>query len=259
MRTLSIVAFASFLVLWGFYSFVKSKQNEDAIAITRTHSVKSKLNSQSPTPNTEEETLLSEKKRRELDKIGSVINEDNADIDHETKDKIKVERKVFDDKLMLKEKQVLLEQSFMDKNSSVKDIKRLQENIVEMKNKLKEELSNSERWDPKFIYYLMLQENYTYNEINQIKSLSENGLNPEEINYITDLIKEDSFSERIQAYKNQTDSSGRTIASVRNKKPKEKDDFIEDPTQDGSSVESKLIEMNYNQEEKEEMVYGSHQ
>lgn len=246
------MAFASFLVLWGVYTYMKDTR-EEAIDFSQ-----AKINpKETPTSKEEGNSMLSKQKRRELDKIGSVINEDNAEIDHETRDQIKVAKKVYDDKEMLKEKLVLLEQSYMDRNSSLKDIKKLQDNIVEMKNKMKVELNNTERWDPKFVYYLMLQENYTYNEINMIKSLSENGLNPEEINYITELIKENAFTERILSFKSHGES-GRAVASLK-KKPKEKDDFIDNPAEDGASIESKLIEMNYNQEEKEEMVYGSNQ
>jgi hypothetical protein len=246
------MAFASFVILWGVYTFMKDDRSE--IANNQTEQMIKRSSTASPD---EEETLLTQRKRRELDKIGTVINEDNADIDHETKNEIKIAKKDFDAKRDLKEKQVLLEQSYMDRNSSVKDIKKLQSDIVEAKNKMKVELANTEKWDPKFVYYLMLQENYTYAEINMIKSLSENGLNPDEISYITELIKEDSFKERIQAFK-ANGETGRSVASAK-KKPKEKDDFIEDPLADAGSVESKLIEMNYNQDEREEMVYGSAQ
>ncbi|MGZ3806835.1 MAG: hypothetical protein ACXVCE_02015 [Bacteriovorax sp.] len=253
MRTLSIMAFASFLVLWGVYSYLM----DDTVPVETTSIEVQTTGKKKPTKSEEPETLLTHKKRRELDKIGSVINEDNADIDYETRNQIKVAKKVYDNDQNLKDKQALLEQSYMDKSSSIKDIKRLQDVIIELKNKMKKEVANTERWDPKFVYYLMIQENYTYAEINQIKSLSENGLNAEEINYITELVKEDAFKERISAFKTQGDS-GRAIASLK-KKPKEKDDFIEDPTIGQASMESKLIEMNYNQEEREEMVYGNSQ
>jgi hypothetical protein len=250
MRTLSIMTFASFLVLWGVYTFLKDT------GAPPNRIVLDKNGSSIATPDTSE-SMLSQKKRRELDKIGSVINEDNADIDHSTRDQIKVAKKIYDSNQTLKEKQAMLEQSFLDRASTLKDTKHLQDDIIELKNKMKLEVTNTEKWDPKFVYYLMLQENYTYAEINMIKSLSENGLNAEEINYITELIKEDAFKERIQAYKSSGDN-GRSIASLK-KKPKEKDDFIEDPSIGGASMESKLIEMNYNQEEKEEMVYGNQQ
>ncbi|MBC7538880.1 MAG: hypothetical protein H7281_08665 [Bacteriovorax sp.] len=250
MRTLSIMAFASFLILWGIYSYLR----DDTVAAnkvtnTGTHG-RHHLAANDP------DSPVYQKKLRELDKIGSVINEKNVDIDSETKDQIKVAKKVFDVAQNLSEKQHLLEQSFMDRASSIKDIKRLQNEIVDIKNKLKTETTNTEKWDPKFVYYLMLQENYTYGEINNIKSLSENGLNPEEINYITELIKEDTFSDRITAFKGQG-NVGRAVASLK-KKPKEKDEFI-DGAEVGESSESKLIEMNYNQEDKEEMVYGNNQ
>lgn len=255
MKTLSLVALTGFLVIWGVSLFVKDNNN---LAKNPHTKIQSSDNTKSTADNiNDEETLLSEENIRELDKIGIVINEDNVEIDHEAKVKIKTERIVYEDQQTLKEKQVLLEQSFMDQNSSITDIKRLQDSIAQMKNKLKIDLNNSEKWDAKFIYYLMLQENYTFSEIDSIKSLSDNGLTPEEINFITDIVKEDSFMERIVNYKNQNEK-GRNLAALRNK-PKEKDDFIDDPSNDGSSVESKLVEMNYNQEEKEEMLYGSNQ
>jgi hypothetical protein len=246
------MAFASFLVLWGVYTFLRNDQApEEQVAGTNATAKKSGALAD------DSDSLLTAKKRRELDKIGTVINEDNADIDHDTKAQIQVAKKVYDVKESLKEKQAMLEQSFMDKASTIRDIKRLQAEISELKVKTHQDVTNTEKWDPKFTYYLMMQENYTYAEINMIKNLSENGLNAEEINYITELVKEDAFNERIQAFKVNGDN-GRAIASVK-KKPKEKDDFIDDPNVGQASMESKLIEMNYNQEEKEEMVYGANQ
>lgn len=243
------MALASFLILWGVYSYLK----HDTIDITKVSDV---IKSNKQLKPIDLESPVNQKKRRDLDKIGNVINEKNVDIDPETKNQIKVAKNVFDIAQNLKEKQNLLEQSYMDRASSVKDIKRIQNEIVEIKNKLKSEPLNTEKWDPKFVYYLMMQENYSYSEINGIKSLSENGLNPEEVNYITELIRENAFMDRINAFKNQGEGA-RTIASAK-KKPKDKDDFIDDP-QAGASLESKLIEMNYNQEEKEEMIYGNNQ
>jgi hypothetical protein len=249
MRKLSLLAFASLLILWGINLYLKN----EVITPLETKTAKEKKGTQAKESN---ESLLSHEKRRDLDKIGNVINESNVDLDNETKEEIKVAKKVYDGQQNLKEKQAMLEQSFSDHSSTLKDIKRIQNEIVEIKNKQKMELTNTEKWDPKFVYYLMIQENYTYNEVNQIKSLAENGLNPEEINYITELIKEDAFLERINAFKGQSENS-RTLASTK-KKTKEKDDFIDNPME-GASLESKLIEMNYNQEEKEEMVYGNNQ
>lgn len=243
------MAFASFLVLWGVYSFLR----EDAAPVNKFSGQGkpgNRLNANAP------DSPIYQKNRRDLDKIGNVINEDNVDISHETKDQIKVAKKVFDVAQNLKEKQEFLEQSFSDHASTIKDIKRLQNEIVDINSKLKTDSLNTEKWDPKFIYYLMMQENYTYQEINNIKSLSENGLNAEEVNYINDLIKEDAFMERVRSYKNQGESA-RSIASSK-KKTKEKDDFFDSP-KESESQESKLIEMNYNQEDKEEIVYGNNQ
>ena len=109
----------------------------------------------------------------------------------------------------------------MDRASSIKDIKHLQNKIVDIRNKAKTDALNTEKWDPKFIYYLMLQENYTYQEINNIKSLSDNGFNSEELNYINEQIKEASFEDRIKSLKGQGEI-GRATASLMNKL-KEKD------------------------------------
>lgn len=249
-----MLAFAGLVVLWGVYTYLRSDRLSTA-ALENEGSEQEALSA----PEAQKQSLLSKKHRRDLDKIGAVINENNVAIDDETKEEIKVAKEKFDHVEGVKELQAMLEQSFLDRNSTVKDIKRLQDKIIEKKNKLREEVSNTEKWDPRFVYYLMLQENYTYPEVNLIKSLTENGLNPEEIEYINELIREDGFTERIMAFKQQGDV-GRTVASFsKKKKPKEVDDFIDDPLNDGTSIESKLIEMDYNQEEKEEMRYGANQ
>ncbi len=249
MRTISILAFTSFLLLWGAYFYLKDQDGPKKAQTVSADVLDEKLK--------KEGSLLSVKRKKELDQIGAVINEDNVRIDESTREEIKLAKKGFEAKEGVKELQAMLEQSYLDRNSSIKDIKRIQEAIVEKKNKLKEAVSNTERWDPRFVYYLMIQENYTYPEINLIKSLAENGLNMEEVEYINELIREESFMERITAFKSQGDIS-RTVASFKKTKKKEADDFIDD-VKDGPSIEDKLIEMNYNQEEKEEMIYGNNQ
>ena len=249
MRTISIIAFTSFLLLWGVYFLLKDNSKTTA-STSDTEALEESL--------TKEGTILSAKRKRELDQIGAVINENTVRLDDETKEEIRVAKKGYDKKEGVKELQALLESSYLDNNSSMKDIKRIQGEIVELKNKLKEDVANTEKWDPRFVYYLMIQENYTYPEINMIKSLAENGLNMEEIEYINELIREESFLERIMAFKAQGDVS-RTVASFKKTKKKEKDDFIDDVNAEGASIEDKLIEMNYNQAEKEEMIYGNNQ
>lgn len=249
MRTISILAFMSFLILWGVYYYLK-----DQTRVQKTTAGKNQMLEQTLTT---EGSMLTAKRKRDLDKIGAVINENNVRIDDETREEIKVAKKGYDNKESLKELQAMLEQSYLDRNSSIKDIKRIQGEIIELKNKVKENVANTERWDPRFVYYLMIQENYTYPEINMIKSLAENGLNAEEVEYINELIREDSFMERITAFKSQGDI-GRAVASFKKTKKKETDDFI-DNVNEGPSIEDKLIEMNYNQEEKEEMIYGHNQ
>ncbi|AUN97597.1 hypothetical protein DOM21_13435 [Bacteriovorax stolpii] len=249
MRTISILAFTSFLVLWGVYFFLKDNDRSQKAQVTSAEVLDENLKS--------EGSVLSAKRKRDLDKIGAVINENNVRIDDSTREEIKTAKQGYETKEGVKELQAMLEQSYMDRNSTIKDIKRIQDAIIEKKNKLKETVTNTEKWDPRFVYYLMIQENYTYPEINMIKSLAENGLNMEEIEYINELIREDSFMDRIMAFKSQGDIS-RTVASFKKTKKKEVDDFIDD-VKDGPSIEDKLIEMNYNQDEKEEMIYGNNQ
>lgn len=250
MRTISIIAFTSFLLLWGVYIFLKGDDKKDPLAESEQTEVLEKSL-------TKEGSLLSKQRRRDLDKIGSVINEDNVNIDESTKEQIKTAKTAYNAKEGVKELQAMLEQSYLDRASTVKDIKRIQDKIIEEKNKLKDTVANTEKWDPRFVYYLMIQENYTYAEINMIKSLAENGLNMEEIEYINELVREDSFMDRIMAFKQQGEVN-RAVASFKKTKKKEMDDFIDD-VKDGPSIEDKLIEMNYNHDEKEEMIYGNNQ
>ena len=248
MRTISIMAFASILALWGIYSYLK-KDDVVLNKSTEQNSKRTKILTVKP------DSAISVKKRQELDKIGTVINEDNAEIDTETKRQIKVAKKNFDIAKNLQEKQNILEQSYMDHASSIKDIKRLQYVIVDIKNKMNKLPSNAEKWDPLFVYYLMIQENYTFSEINEIKSLSESGLNSDEINYISEKMHENSFLNKVTAFKNQSDGS-RAIASLR--RSNQKDEFVEN-LEIGTNAESKIIEMNSNQDDTDEVVYGNNQ
>jgi len=251
MRTISIIAFTGFLLLWGAYFLLKDTARQTtAESAADNEALEQDLDTKG--------SVLTAKRKRDLDQIGAVINEDTVRLDDETKEQIKTAKAGYENKEGIKEIQALLEQSYLDRNSSLKDIKRIQADITEKKLKLKQEPTNSEKWDPRFVYYLMIQENYTYPEINMIKSLAENGLNMEEIEYINELIREDSFTERIMAFKSQSEISGRAVASAK-KKPKEVDDFITDVNDDGSTIEDKLIEMNYNESEREEMRYGHNQ
>ena len=251
MRTFSIIVFTGILLLWGAYFLLKDtkQQTSENLAINGSLGLDAdKVGS-----------VLNAKRKRELDQIGAVINKDTVQLDEDTKRKIKSAKVGYDNKEGVRELQSLLEQSYLDPNSSLKDIKRIQAQIVEKKLKLKQSPTNTEKWDPKFVYYLMIQENYTYPEINMIRSLAENGLNIEEIEYIKELILEESFNEKITAFKNKTEVEAQAVtAKKKNKKVKEVDEFITD-VDDGTTIEDKLIEMNYNESQKEEMRYGNNQ
>ncbi len=258
------MATASFVILLGVYFFLHRDEISSAKMTTHRPSkilVPSKNISTAGKPNNEVDQVLSakeqeiKKERQNLDQIGTVINSKNAEIDRDTKIQIKLAKKVFEFNQELKEKQTLLEQSYLDKATSIKDIKRLQVAVSDMRGKLKQDLDNTEKWDPRFVYYLMMQEHYSYNEVNAIKSLLDNGLNTDEITYINELIKQNSFLDKINTFKGLGDSA-RSVASLR-KKPRERDEFIEDSSTGPASAESKLIEMDYNSDSREEMVYGN--
>jgi hypothetical protein len=252
MRNLSIIAFASFLILWGISNYLNGRNahsrrmQEQKISndITSSSSAKSSKG-----------TMLSRANKHALDRIGDVINEKNVQIDDETKQKISTAKKDFNSKIDIKAKEKILAQSFLDPHSSIQDIKDIQSKIVDEKNKLKAEVNNTEKWEPGFIYYLMINENYTFADINQIQSLTENGFNAEELNYISEAMRTKDFFDKIAEYKGQGEAK-RKIASI----PKEvKDDYIDNPTADAPSLEEKLIEMNYSHQQKAEMTYGRNQ
>lgn len=257
MRKLSLIALASFLILWGVKLYVvKEDHFITKKTMSKTHPQDPNRSiASSPASNPAESELLKEGNIRDLDKIGDVINEKTVQIADETKEEIKKERVKYDNEKNLQDKVTLLEQSYLDKHSSVKDIKRLQSEIQDLKNKMKLEIQNTEKWDPMFVYYLMISENYTYLEINQIKSLSENGISKDELNYINDLIRQDTFKQQVMGFKNSGDV-GRAVATLgKRSKPKEPDEYV-DSSESAPALEDKLIEMNYGQEQRDEMIHG---
>jgi hypothetical protein len=258
MRKLALYALASFLFLWGLNLYII--HNDDLFIPKLSNTKKAKVkrtiaSSSSESVEKEADEFLIETNIRELDKIGDVINEKTVKIDSEQKAEIKKEKIKFDNEKNLQEKVTLLEQSFLDRRSTVKDIKRLQSEVQELKHKMKLEILNTEKWDPMFVYYLMISENYTYLEINQIKSLSENGITSDELNYINDLIKQKSFKDQVLSFKNSGDIE-KVVASVgKRSKPKEQDEFV-NTDNDSPSLEDKLIEMNYGSDQRDEMIHG---
>ena len=243
MRKLSLMAFASFLILWGISNYlgrrpvVTKKMQEQIIAPD-----------QQPEQQDDKQTLLTHAKKRQLDKIGEVINAKTVELDTRTKEKISLAKKDFDIKNDLRDKEKMLEQSFSDQNSTFQDIKALQNKIVDHKNKLKLEVKNSEKWEPGFVYYLMMNENYSYTDVNNIQSLSENGFNTEELNYISEVMRSKGFYEKVAEYKGQGEMK-RKIASTYN--PKEvKDEFNDTGEEEVISAEDKIIEMNYSNQQR---------
>lgn len=254
MRKLTLFALVTFLFLWGIKSILLKNKSELAKSTPMIEAEKLDRLSSNDISKMEavnkkyqkSDALSNDDKIRELDKIGEVINEKTANIDQDVKEQIKKDKIQFDNNQNLKEKVAFLEQSYLDKQTSIKDIKRIQSTIQDLKGKMKIEIQNTEKWDPMFVYYLMISENYTYSEINQIKSLAENGIAGEELNYINDLIKQESFKQQVLNYKSQGEV-GRVVASL--KKPKVKDEFVDSPNE--AAPEDKLIEMNYGQIERE--------
>ncbi len=197
---------------------------------------------------------LKKKNVKDLDRLGEVFNEFNTTLSKEELKQIKEDKVKFDLKDKLKNKSLELEKAYLAKNYSLSEIKKLQSEVIDLKRKLNVEVENIEKWDAKFVYYLIINDNYTLSEINQMKNLGEHGLSQDEISYIKEYTQTAEFNERLGSFKENNEVVRKT-ASV----PKEKDEFIEESESETASLEDKLIEMDYNSEEKEEMAYGYNQ
>lgn len=197
---------------------------------------------------------LKKKNVKDLDRLGEVFNEFNTTLSKEELKQIKEDKVKFDLKDKLKNKSLELEKAYLAKNYSLSEIKKLQSEVIDLKRKLNVEVENIEKWDAKFVYYLIINDNYTLSEINQMKNLGEHGLSQDEISYIKEYTQTSEFNERLGSFKENNEVVRKT-ASV----PKEKDEFIEESESETASLEDKLIEMDYNSEEKEEMAYGYNQ
>lgn len=200
------------------------------------------------------QAYLGKKNVKDLDRLGEVFNEFNTTLSKDELKEIKNQKQQFDLKEKLKIKTQELEKAYLAKNYSVSEIKNLQGEVIELKRKLNTEVDNIEKWDPKFVYYLLINDNYTLSEINQMKNLGEHGLSQDEIEYIKEYTQTGEFKDRLTTFKENSEVVRKT-ASV----PKEKDEFTEAPENETASLEDRLIEMDYNPEEKEEMNYGYNQ
>lgn len=220
-----------------------------------TNNDQSSLNSNATkSANPKNAQYLKKKNVKDLDRLGEVFNEFNTTLSKEEMKQIKDDKAKYDLKEKLKNKSLELEKAYLAKNYSLNEIKKIQSEVIDLKRKLNTEVENIEKWDPKFVYYLIINDNYTLSEINQMKNLGEHGLSQDEISYIKEYTQTSEFNERLGSFKENNEVVRKT-ASV----PKEKDEFIEEPESETASLEDKLIEMDYNSEEKDEMAYGYNQ
>ncbi len=100
MRTISIIAFASFLLLWGAYFLLKDSSKNPAESTADNEALEQDL--------TEKGSVLTAKRKRELDQIGAVINENTVRIDDETREEIKMAKAGYDNKEGVKELQAMI-------------------------------------------------------------------------------------------------------------------------------------------------------
>jgi hypothetical protein len=233
MKKISLTALAGFLLLWGISNYLN--RNNKSIAY-----VKPSKNDTTPIKG----TLLSRSNLKSLDKIGEVINEKNVQLDVATKEKIVSAKNEYNTKIDIKSQEKILIQSFNDPHSTIQDIKEIQNKIVQEKNKLKIEVNNTEKWEPGFIYYLMINENYSLSDINGIQSLTENGFNAEELNYISEAMRTKDFYNKIAEFKGQVAPDRKIASVVKNMK----DEYNENAAAETQSAEDKIIEMNYSQQ-----------
>lgn len=249
MRKLSLATFTIFLATWAIFHFLKMdiESKKDERELSRVDQIDEE----------DSKSILSNSRKNELDQIAAVINSKNVAIDSKTKSVIQKERVKYDNKKDLQNLVALLEQSYIDINGSVKDIKKIQDKIIKLKKEMGLDVVNSEKWDPRLVYYLMIQENYTYHEINLIHSLADNGISKDELEYIKELTRDEAFTKRINNFKNSEDAQ-RAIASYKVPQYREKDEYIEG-MQDEVALEDKLIEMNYSDDEIMEMKHGYNQ
>lgn len=248
MKKMWLTLFVATFVLWYFLNQKKEAvvaevavdENQQEEVIEQIAKPKSKI--------------INKKNLKKLDKIAEVINEKNLNISDDTKAQIKKEREIYDQKKTLSNLTEMLEKSFFDAQNSVEDIKSLQNKITKLKTALNLQVSNTEKWDPRLIYYLMIQENYNYNELNSIRKLEDNGISKDELAYIKEVTQGKTFQERIKDFKLDSDPS-RKIAAYKPKN-RDKDEYIENDYDNSPTLEDKLIEMNYSVEEIQEMQQG---
>ena len=112
--------------------------------------------------------------------------------------KIAMERLVsLQDKLRL---------GFMAESNNIEDLSTTQRNIIEAKELLKIEPQHIEKWDVEVVFYFLIEENFSLDEINQI-TLSNLGIDGERWKNIVFEAKTLQFRQKILNFKNVTSIS----------------------------------------------------
>lgn len=95
-----------------------------------------------------------------------------------------------------------LEQAYLDSGDNFEVISHLKERIINIKEAASMSISNVEEWDLEFVYYLIIEERMTLEEINALSSPTDLNLNKKEWDTLLTHSQTSGFKKKIFEYKN---------------------------------------------------------
>lgn len=204
MKNLSLFTFSLFLVLLGvrLFSIQSSKFDEVGRNIASTSGQKEEVKSVFEMEPEKARALLDDldlyvKKSKERTIKKEVVAQDD--------EQKKKEENAASVKKTLEKKYVEFDEALMAQENNMLDIKYMQDEIKRLKKDAEIELNNSEIWSTEFMLMLMMQEQFTLRELNELKGPQDLGLSVDQWIKMKETAQSTEFRMKIKTFKGITD------------------------------------------------------
>jgi len=165
---------------------------------------------------------------------------------------------------ILEEQKLSLITAYMEASNNLDSIRFLQNSIEQTRRNLEMSSLPTENWEPRLVFFLMIREGLQLEDIDQLQNLADIGVSPEDMKHVKRTMETEDFLKEILIYKGLVDDdidvavqeaqSQKTLDDALNKMKEDSENEL--APIDTMALEAKLVEMDYSEDEMEEIAHG---
>ncbi len=170
----------------------------------------------------------------------------------------------------LEDNKLALITAYMASKNNLDNIRFIQNSIEQIRRNMEMSSFPTENWDPRLVFFLMIREGLQLEDIDQLENLADIGISPLDMKHVKYTMETDDFLREILIYKGVLDedievaidksNTSKRLDDALEKMNENREMTIEDAKElaplDNMALEAKLVEMDYSDEEIEEITHG---